>query len=93
MGDMSLVGPRPHAVAHDETYGKVIATYARRHKVKPGMTGWAQINGLRGETQSQDKMEQRIQCDLYYIENCSLLLDIWILLQTVFSSKAYWNAY
>ncbi|MCZ7657733.1 MAG: undecaprenyl-phosphate glucose phosphotransferase [Xanthobacteraceae bacterium] len=92
IGDMSLVGPRPHALSHDHDYGRRIARYARRHKVKPGITGWAQVNGLRGETDTQEKMEQRIKYDLHYIENWSLLLDLKILLWTVISPAAYRNA-
>lgn len=83
-GRMSVVGPRPHAVAHNEQYRKLIPYYMLRHKVKPGITGWAQINGFRGETDTLDKMEGRIDCDLQYIRNWSLLLDIKIVLLTVF---------
>jgi Undecaprenyl-phosphate glucose phosphotransferase len=93
MGDMSLVGPRPHAVAHDVEYQKKISIYARRQKVKPGITGWAQVNGFRGATNTQDAMEQRVVHDLHYIENWSLLFDIWIMIRTVFSVTAYRNAY
>jgi len=81
-GDMSLVGPRPHAIAHNEYYSTVLATYATRHKVKPGITGWAQVNGCRGETDVPEKMWKRIEYDLYYIENWSLWFDIKILLLT-----------
>ena len=69
-----------------------IALYARRHNVKPGMTGWAQVNGLRGEIDSPEKIRQRIEHDLYYIDNWSLPLDLWIVFLTVFSRKAYRNA-
>ncbi|MGO9132766.1 MAG: undecaprenyl-phosphate glucose phosphotransferase [Methylovirgula sp.] len=93
MGDMSLVGPRPHAVAHDEEYEKKISIYARRQKVKPGITGWAQVNGFRGATDTQEAMEQRVNYDLYYIENWSLFFDVWILIKTVLSAAAYRNAY
>jgi putative colanic acid biosynthesis UDP-glucose lipid carrier transferase len=82
-GRMSIVGPRPHAVAHNEQYRKLIKGYMLRHKVKPGITGWAQVNGLRGETQTLDKMEARIQYDLDYLRNWSLWLDLWIILKTV----------
>jgi putative colanic acid biosysnthesis UDP-glucose lipid carrier transferase len=82
-GRMSIVGPRPHAVAHNEQYRKVIKGYMLRHKVKPGITGWAQVNGLRGETATLDKMEARIQYDLDYLRNWSLWLDLWIVLKTV----------
>jgi putative colanic acid biosynthesis UDP-glucose lipid carrier transferase len=82
-GRMSVVGPRPHAVAHNELYRKLIKGYMLRHKVKPGITGWAQVNGLRGETATLDKMEARIQYDLDYLRNWSLWLDVWIMLKTV----------
>jgi len=91
-GDMSLVGPRPHALAHDQLFERRIALYARRHNVKPGITGWAQVNGLRGEIDSPEKIRQRVEHDLYYIDNWSLLFDVWIMLLTVFSRKAYRNA-
>ena len=81
-GRMSVVGPRPHAVSHNEMYRKIIKGYMIRHKVKPGITGWAQVNGLRGETDTQDKMAARIEYDLEYIRNWSLLLDLWIILRT-----------
>jgi putative colanic acid biosynthesis UDP-glucose lipid carrier transferase len=83
-GRMSVVGPRPHAVAHNEEYRKLIPYYMLRHKVKPGITGWAQINGYRGETDTLDKMEGRIDYDLDYIRNWSLLMDIKIVFLTVF---------
>ncbi|MYM88095.1 undecaprenyl-phosphate glucose phosphotransferase [Rugamonas sp. FT82W] len=82
-GRMSIVGPRPHAVAHNEQYRKLIKGYMLRHKVKPGITGWAQVNGLRGETATLDKMEARIQYDLDYLRRWSLLLDLWIIARTV----------
>ena len=82
-GRMSIVGPRPHAVAHNEQYRKLIKGYMLRHKVRPGITGWAQVNGLRGETATLDKMEARIQYDLDYLRNWSLWLDLWIILKTV----------
>lgn len=82
-GRMSIVGPRPHAVAHNEQYRKLIKGYMLRHKVKPGITGWAQVNGLRGETATLEKMEARIQYDLDYLRNWSLWLDLWIVLKTV----------
>ena len=91
-GEMSLVGPRPHALAHDQLFERRIALYARRHNVKPGITGWAQVNGLRGEIDSPEKIRLRIEHDLYYIDNWSLLFDIWIMFLTVFSRKAYRNA-
>ena len=91
-GEMSLVGPRPHALVHDQLYEPEIALYARRHNVKPGITGWAQVNGLRGETDTAEKISQRVSHDLYYIDNWSFALDLWILVLTLFSRKAYQNA-
>lgn len=82
-GDMSLVGPRPHALAHDNEYDRLIATYAIRHKMKPGITGWAQINGFRGETPEIGMMKRRVESDLWYIESWSPWLDIRIMLLTV----------
>ena len=82
-GRMSIVGPRPHAVAHNELYRKQIKGYMLRHKVKPGITGWAQINGLRGETETLDKMKARIEFDLEYLRRWSLMFDLWIIFQTV----------
>ncbi len=82
-GTMSIVGPRPHAVAHNEYYREHIHAYMGRHIVKPGITGWAQVNGWRGETDTRDKMEQRIKYDLEYINNWSLWLDAKILLKTI----------
>ncbi len=92
-GHMSLVGPRPHALAHDREFERKISRYARRHNVKPGITGWAQVNGHRGETSTDDKMEARVSHDLYYIDNWSIWLDLRILALTVLSSKARSNAY
>ena len=91
-GDMSLVGPRPHAVAHDQEFERVVARYARRHNVRPGITGWAQINGYRGITDTEEKIRGRLEHDLYYIDNWSLGLDLRILLATVLSKRAYKNA-
>jgi Undecaprenyl-phosphate glucose phosphotransferase len=91
-GDMSLVGPRPHALSHNLEYEKKISLYARRHNVKPGITGWAQVHGYRGETDA-DRMRKRVEYDLYYIENWSLWLDIQILVRTALSPTAYRNAY
>jgi len=82
-GRMSIVGPRPHAVAHNEMYRKLIKGYMVRHKVKPGITGWAQVNGYRGETDTLDKMQGRIDYDLDYLRNWSLRLDLHIILRTV----------
>jgi exopolysaccharide biosynthesis polyprenyl glycosylphosphotransferase len=92
-GDMTLVGPRPHALTHNHDYERKISLYARRHNVKPGITGWAQIHGFRGETNTDDKMRLRVEHDLYYIDNWSLWLDLRILIQTVLSPAAYRNAY
>ncbi|MDB5936769.1 MAG: undecaprenyl-phosphate glucose phosphotransferase [Massilia sp.] len=82
-GRMSIVGPRPHAVAHNEQYRKLIKGYMLRHKVKPGITGWAQVNGMRGETATLDKMQARIQYDLDYLRSWSVWLDLWIILKTI----------
>lgn len=82
-GRMSIVGPRPHAVAHNEQYRKLIKGYMLRHKVKPGITGWAQVNGFRGETETLDKMEARVHYDLDYLRKWSLWLDLWIIIKTV----------
>ena len=92
-GEMSLVGPRPHALAHNQQYERTIADYARRHNVKPGITGWAQIHGLRGEVVSEDTMRSRVEHDLYYIDNWTLGLDLRILGHTVLSPKVFANAY
>jgi putative colanic acid biosynthesis UDP-glucose lipid carrier transferase len=92
-GRMSVVGPRPHAVAHTELYRKLIKGYMFRHKVRPGITGWAQVNGLRGETDTLEKMERRIACDLDYLRRWSLQLDLWIVLKTVLVVLDGRNAY
>lgn len=92
-GDMSIVGPRPHAVEHDEFYQRQIDAYMLRHHVKPGITGWAQINGWRGETGEIEKMEMRIKHDLYYINNWSLWFDLRIIFMTVFMVIAGRNAH
>jgi putative colanic acid biosynthesis UDP-glucose lipid carrier transferase len=83
LGSMSLVGPRPHALAHDREYGALIDSYIARHRMKPGLTGWAQVNGWRGETETLEKMQKRIEHDLYYVDHWSFFLDIKILLLTV----------
>jgi Undecaprenyl-phosphate glucose phosphotransferase len=93
IGDMSLVGPRPHALSHDREYEQRIALYARRHNVKPGITGWAQINGFRGAIDTEDKMRKRVEHDLFYIDNWSLWLDLKIIARTVLSPTAYRDAY
>lgn len=92
-GEMSIVGPRPHATAHNELFEGKIPTFSRRHVVKPGITGWAQVNGCRGPTPTVEKMQQRIDCDLYYIDNWSFWLDLRIIVMTVFSKSAYENAH
>jgi putative colanic acid biosynthesis UDP-glucose lipid carrier transferase len=92
-GDMSLVGPRPHAVAHNEYYASCIDNYLARHRLKPGITGLAQINGCRGGTDTIEKMQRRVEYDMVYIENCSLWLDLKILYLTLFVGFTHPNAY
>jgi Undecaprenyl-phosphate glucose phosphotransferase len=92
-GHMSIVGPRPHALVHDYEYGSMIANYAFRHHVKPGITGWAQVQGYRGGTPQLVLMEQRVALDLWYIDNWSLTLDIYIVLKTFFELIRPRNAY
>jgi len=92
-GEMSIVGPRPHAVAHNEEYRKKVEFYMLRHKVKPGITGWAQINGWRGETDTLEKMEKRVEYDLQYIKNWSLIFDLKIVYMTIFKGFVSKNAY
>lgn len=92
-GDMSIVGPRPHALAHNEQYKGQVESYMARHKVKPGITGWAQVNGLRGETDTLDKMKKRVEFDLYYIDNWSLWFDLKIIVMTFFTGFVNKNAY
>ena len=96
MGHLSLVRPRPHALhskAANHLYDEVVEGYFARHKVKPGITGWAQINGWRGETDTQEKIQKRVEHDLYYIENWSVFLDFYILLKTPFALLKTENAY
>ena len=96
LGDISLVGPRPHALAAkaaDQLYDEVVDSYFARHKVKPGITGWAQINGWRGETDTSEKIQKRVDHDLYYIENWSLAFDIYILARTPLSLLKSETAY
>ncbi|RTZ43157.1 undecaprenyl-phosphate glucose phosphotransferase [Candidimonas sp. SYP-B2681] len=88
-GRMSIVGPRPHALAHNEHYKEIVESYMQRHKVKPGVTGWAQVNGYRGETDTLEKMEKRVEHDLWYIDNWSLGLDLKIIFQTIY--KGFFN--
>jgi undecaprenyl-phosphate galactose phosphotransferase/putative colanic acid biosynthesis UDP-glucose lipid carrier transferase len=92
-GDMSLIGPRPHAVAHDDKYSSLIPNYAFRHHVKPGISGWAQVNGFRGETSNLKLMEKRIDLDLWYINHWSLALDLQILIRTFFELLRGRNAH
>jgi putative colanic acid biosynthesis UDP-glucose lipid carrier transferase len=92
-GRMSIVGPRPHAIAHNDYYKELVPRYMLRHKVKPGITGWAQVNGFRGETDTLDKMEKRVEYDLYYIENMSIVLDMKIIAMTVLKGFYNRNAY
>jgi putative colanic acid biosynthesis UDP-glucose lipid carrier transferase len=92
-GNMSIVGPRPHAVAHNEQYRKLVEGYMLRHKVRPGITGLAQVNGLRGETETINKMVKRVEYDLEYIHRWTVWLDIKIILKTVFNGFRNKNAY
>lgn len=92
-GEMSIVGPRPHAVAHNEQYRSLVDFYMLRHKVKPGITGWAQINGWRGETDTLDKMKKRVEFDLHYIRNWSVSFDIKIVCLTMIKGFINRNAY
>jgi Undecaprenyl-phosphate glucose phosphotransferase len=95
-GNLSLVGPRPHAVhakAADRQYDEVVDGYFARHRVRPGITGWAQINGWRGETDTPEKLQHRVEHDLYYIENWSLFFDVYILARTPFALLKAENAY
>ena len=92
-GRMSIVGPRPHALAHNEYYKELVESYMKRHKVKPGITGWAQVNGLRGETDTLDKMERRVEHDLWYIDNWSLWLDLRIIGMTIYKGFVHPNSY
>ena len=93
LGQMSIVGPRPHAIVHDDALGKVLATYAHRQRIKPGITGWAQVNGFRGDTDTYEKVEGRTLHDLHYIDNWSIFLDVWIVILTVFSASTHKNAH
>jgi putative colanic acid biosynthesis UDP-glucose lipid carrier transferase len=90
---MSIVGPRPHALAHNELYKDQVNQYMLRHMVKPGITGWAQINGFRGETDTLEKMKKRVEYDLFYIENWSLWFDLKIIFLTIFKGFTHKNAY
>ncbi|WP_298612609.1 undecaprenyl-phosphate glucose phosphotransferase [uncultured Thiothrix sp.] len=92
-GHMSIVGPRPHAVAHNEAYKVLIPGYMQRHMMKPGITGWAQVNGWRGETDTLYKMQKRVECDMEYIRSWSLWLDLRIIVATAFKTLSDKNAY
>ncbi len=92
-GDMSIVGPRPHALEHDDLYQKVVSGYIHRYRIKPGITGWAQVNGFRGETDRIEKMEGRVAHDLYYLGNWSFGLDMKIIAATIFNGLRHTNAY
>lgn len=92
-GEMSIVGPRPHAVAHNEYYRNLIDGYMLRHRVKPGITGWAQVNGWRGETDTLEKMQKRVEYDLEYIRNWSFWFDIKIILKTILNGFSVENVY
>lgn len=93
LGDMSLVGPRPHPVELDTIFTGKLAQYNRRYTVLPGITGWAQVNGFRGETDTLNKMRARLDHDLFYIDNWTIGLDLRILALTFFSPKSFWNAF
>ncbi len=92
-GDMSVVGPRPHAIEHDDLYQKVVAGYIHRYRIKPGITGWAQVNGFRGETDRVEKMERRVAHDLYYLGHWSFALDLRIIARTIVNGLRHTNAY
>jgi lipopolysaccharide/colanic/teichoic acid biosynthesis glycosyltransferase len=92
-GEMSVVGPRPHAAAHDNYFDQVIANYAFRQRVKPGITGCAQVNGFRGETPTVDAMQRRVELDLWYIDNWSFHLDFAIMFRTIIEIVRGHNAY
>ncbi len=95
-GDMSVVGPRPHPVglrSSGRPFEEIVNRYAARHRVKPGITGWAQVNGWRGETDTLEKLEKRVECDLYYIDNWSIWFDLVIIIKTIFVICKDDNAY
>lgn len=92
-GHMSIVGPRPHAVAHNEHYKNLVTTYMQRFRMKPGITGWAQVNGYRGETDTLEKMQRRVEFDVYYIENWTLTFDLYIIALTLWRGFLHHNAY
>ena len=88
-GDMSIVGPRPHMVEHDIKYSKLFENFLKRHKCNPGLTGWAQVNGLRGATPNPDAMKRRMEYDLWYLNNWTIYLDIYIILKTFYALIKY----
>lgn len=92
-GEMSVVGPRPHMLKHTQQYSQLISHYMLRHAIKPGITGWAQVNGFRGETKELVEMENRVKCDIWYLDNWSFYLDIRIIIKTIFSIGIDRNAY
>jgi Undecaprenyl-phosphate glucose phosphotransferase len=92
-GEMSVVGPRPHALQHDELYRGIVSNYIQRYRVKPGITGWAQVNGFRGETDRVEKMQRRVECDLYYLRNWSFGLDMRIVIATALKGLVHRNAF
>ncbi|MEX4003043.1 undecaprenyl-phosphate glucose phosphotransferase [Paraburkholderia sp. EG285A] len=92
-GEMSVVGPRPHAIEHDALYQNIVDDYVHRYRIKPGITGWAQVNGFRGETDSVEKMRGRVEHDLYYLSNWSFWLDMRIIVATIFKGLVHRNAY
>jgi lipopolysaccharide/colanic/teichoic acid biosynthesis glycosyltransferase len=94
IGDMSIVGPRPHMLSHTEEYSKLISKFMVRHFLKPGITGWAQVSGYRGETRTIDAMERRVEADVWYLENWSFLLDLKIIFLTMWNTfKGEENAF
>ena len=94
LGDMSVVGPRPHMIKHTDDYRKIIDKYMVRHFIKPGITGWAQIRGFRGQTEELWQMEKRVECDIWYMENWNLFLDIKIIVLTIVNAiRGEENAY
>ena len=92
-GDMSIVGPRPHAIQHNEMFSEVVDEFYARHNIKPGITGWAQVNGFRGETDTTDKVRIRVDYDLYYMDNWSVFFDLKIIVLTAFKVWSQKNAY
>ncbi|CAB3774833.1 UDP-glucose:undecaprenyl-phosphate glucose-1-phosphate transferase [Paraburkholderia humisilvae] len=92
-GGMSVVGPRSHAIEHDELYGKLIDRYIHRYRIKPGITGWAKVNGYRGENDRIEKMQRRVEHDLYYLCNWSMVLDMRIVAATIIKGFIHRNAY